>query len=195
MYQLDESRQLSLMDGTECIEEPAQLYQLPVKSKDKPTIQDHLDAIAKTPEGAKAIIQKSCDLVDHAFEQKGEIFSSPELVKKALKARIGHLEHEVFGVVFLDSKHREIDFRIMFTGTIDGAAVYSREVVKATLELNASAIMAVHNHPSLDTRPSAADINLTRKLKEALGLIDVILLDHIIVGAGDPCSLAEERYI
>lgn len=191
MFQLDQSRQLSLMDGPECIEEPAQLYQLPVKSNDTPTIQDQLDAIANTPEGVDAIIQKSCDLVDDAFEQKGDAFSSPEMLKKALKARLAHLEHEVFGVLFLDSKHREIGFKIMFTGTIDSASVYPREVVKAALAMNCHGLHLFHNHPSGDTIPSAADINLTRRLKEALALIDVVVLDHIILGAGKPCSMAE----
>ena len=195
MSQHDESRQLSLIDGPDCIEESAQLYQFPGQSNDKRSIEDWLDAIAQTPVGIRAIVQKSCDLVDQAFSQKGEIFDSPEMVKKAIKARIGHLEHEVFGVIFLDNKHREIDFKIMFNGTIDGAAVYTREVVKATLEMNAASLLVFHNHPSLDPHPSAADINLTRKLKDAIGLIDVRLLDHIIVGAGKPCSLAEEGHI
>lgn len=192
MYQQDQSRQLSFMSDLGSIEEPAQLYQLPVETKKQPTIQDQLDAIAQTPEGIKAIVQKSCDLVDDALANKGEVFKSPELVKKAFKARIGHLEHEAFAVLFLDSKHREVDFKIMFTGTVDGAAVYPREVVKAALARNAGALIVSHNHPSLDASPSSADISLTRRLKDTLNLVDVRLLDHIIVGAGEPRSLAED---
>lgn len=186
--------QLSSIDSS--IQEPAQLYVLDNAAPgNQVSVDDQLAEIAKTPEGVQAIIQKSCDLVDEALNKRGNIFRSPIDVKRALKARLGHLKHEVFGVLFLDQRHRELGFKIMFTGTINGAAVYPREIVKAALEMNAQALILTHNHPGLDTRPSDSDIALTRKLVEALGLIDVRVEDHIIVGAGLPCSFREDGYM
>lgn len=93
----------------------------------------------------------------------------------------GH-DHEVFAVLFMDNKHRILACEEMFHGTIDSASVYPREIVKAALKYNASAIILAHNHPSGDPTPSQSDINLTQRLQSALQLIDVRILDHLIAG-------------
>ncbi|MGL5496758.1 MAG: JAB domain-containing protein, partial [Aeromonas sobria] len=100
-------------------------------------------------------------------------------------------EHEVFGALFLDSQHRVLAFEELFRGTLDSASIYPREVVKRALILNSGAILAVHNHPSGDPEPSQSDRVFTQALKEALALVDVRLLDHLVVGAEGVVSLAE----
>ena len=95
----------------------------------------------------------------------------------------------------LDSRHRVIAFEELFRGTLDGASVYPREVVKLALEHNAAALILVHNHPSGDPEPSMADRNLTTKLQDALNLVGVRTLDHVVVGHDDCVSLAERGYL
>jgi DNA repair protein RadC len=107
---------------------------------------------------------------------------------------LGYQEREVFAVLFLDSQHRLIEYQELFFGTIDAAAVYPREVVKAALDHNAAAVIFSHNHPSGVSQPSQADIAITEKLKKALNLIDVRTLDHIIIGE-DIFSFAESGYL
>ncbi|HAS8160916.1 TPA: DNA repair protein RadC, partial [Vibrio vulnificus] len=93
-----------------------------------------------------------------------------------------HHEREVFAVMFLDNQHRLIAFEELFFGTIDSASVYPREVLKAALKINAAALIFAHNHPSGDATPSQADKQITQRLKEALALVDIRVLDHIVVG-------------
>lgn len=104
-------------------------------------------------------------------------------------------EHEVFSVVFLDSQHRVIRFEELFRGTIDTASVYPREVLKAALAYNAAAVILVHNHPSGDPEPSEADRRITERLKEALGLMDIRVIDHVVVGSDGCRSFAEMGYL
>jgi DNA repair protein RadC len=100
--------------------------------------------------------------------------------------------HEVFGCLWLDNQHRVLEFEELFHGTIDGASVYPREVVRAALRLNAAAVIFAHNHPSGVAEPSEADRMITQRLKQALNLIDIRVLDHFIVGDGDQAySFAE----
>lgn len=120
---------------------------------------------------------------------------SPQAVRDYLKARLRHEPHEVFGCLFLDAKHRVIEFEALFHGSIDGASVYPRQVVKRALAHNAAAAILVHNHPSGVAEPSQADRLLTGRLKEALALIEVRVLDHFIVGDGEPLSLAEYGWL
>lgn len=115
---------------------------------------------------------------------RGEAITRPDKAERLAVLRLAHLESEVFSVMFLDTRHRLIAFEDLFQGTIDGASVYPREVVKAALRHNAAAVILVHNHPSGSTDPSTADRSITVRLKEALGLIDVRVLDHLIVGKG-----------
>ncbi|HFI2215138.1 TPA: DNA repair protein RadC [Pseudomonas aeruginosa] len=127
--------------------------------------------------------------------RRGRALTSPKAVFSHLQALLADYEHEVFALLLLDSRHRIIDFQEMFRGTLDGTSVYPREVVKAALEHNAAAIVLVHNHPSGDPEPSQADRNLTHKLKEALNLVGVRTLDHIVVGREGCLSLAEQGHL
>lgn len=123
--------------------------------------------------------------------RRDSALESPQAVRDYLKAQLRHEPHEVFGCLFLDSKHRVLAFEVLFRGTIDSASVYPRQVVKRALSHNAAALILTHNHPSGVSEPSQADRILTQRLKDALGLIDVRVLDHFIVGDGEPLSMAE----
>src|SRR3546814_1866913 len=113
--------------------------------------------------------------------QRGEAFTSPVAVKDYLRAKLAGFEHEVFAVLFLDTRHRLIDYVEMFHGTIDAAEVHPREVVQQALRLNAAAVIVSHNHPSANPEPSAAAQALSSQLRQALVLVDVCTLDHLIV--------------
>ena len=119
------------------------------------------------------------------------VLSNPDKTKNYLRAWLSRFEHEVFACLFLDNRHRIISNEILFTGTIDGASVYPREVVKRCLQLNAAAIIFSHNHPSGIAEPSQADRQITLKLTQALALVDVRVLDHLVVGDKTVTSMAE----
>ncbi|MCQ4227294.1 MULTISPECIES: RadC family protein [Pseudomonadota] len=127
--------------------------------------------------------------------RRGRVLTSPKDVFSHLQALLADYEHEVFALLLLDSRHRVIAFHELFRGTLDGANVYPREIVKAALEHNAAATVLVHNHPSGDPEPSQADRNLTHKVKEALDLVGVRTLDHIVVGREGCVSLAEQGFL
>lgn len=115
----------------------------------------------------------------------------PHDVRNYLKAMLRHEKHEVFGCLFLDSKHRVLTYETLFRGSIRSTEVHPRQVVKRALAHNAAAVILCHNHPSGSTDPSQADKDLTQILKEALRIVDVFVLDHFIIGDGDPLSLVE----
>ncbi len=140
------------------------------------------DAIRALPELARRYYAGSLP--------KGEAIRNPADTAGYLQARMRHLEHEVFCCLFLDNRHRVIAFDEMFRGTIDGTSVYPREVVKEALAVNAAAVILAHNHPSGVAEPSQADERITQRLKSALGLVDIRLLDHLIIGNGEATSLA-----
>ena len=119
------------------------------------------------------------------------VFDTPQRVKDYLRMQLGGRGHEVFAVMFLDAKNQLIHLEEMFRGTLTQTAVYPREVVKRALELGAAAVVLAHNHPSGAAEPSRADEFLTQTLKSALGLIDVRVLDHLVVGETDVISFAE----
>jgi len=121
-----------------------------------------------------------------------DLLTSPETTRAYLKAQLYHHAREVFACVFLDNRHRVIRCEELFHGTIDGANVHPREVVRRALELHAAAVIFAHNHPSGVTEASQADLRITQRLKDALALVDVRVLDHFIVGEGDAASLAEQ---
>jgi DNA repair protein RadC len=129
----------------------------------------------------------------HLQEQlvREQVFSSADAVRHYLSSQLRHSQREVFAALFLDSQHRLIRYKELFYGTIDAAAVYPREVVKAALADNAAALIIAHNHPSGIAEPSQADIQITERIRKALDLVDIRLLDHFIVGDGVPLSLAE----
>lgn len=121
--------------------------------------------------------------------------TSPKLVRDYLHARLSHLEHEEFHGLFLDTQNNLLAHVPLFTGTIDSCAVHVREVVKLALSLNAASLIFAHNHPSGNPEPSPADRQITERLKKALALIDVRVLDHIVVGEGTSVSLAERGWV
>ena len=120
----------------------------------------------------------------HLYEQlsRGDALCSPTQTRHYLAAQLGSFPHEVFACLFLDNRNRVLSFEKMFFGTIDGASVYPREVVRMALKKNAAAVIFAHNHPSGVAEPSQADEQITQRLKEALALVDIRVLDHLIVG-------------
>jgi DNA repair protein RadC len=116
---------------------------------------------------------------------------NPQDAAVYFRARLADLPHEVFGCIFLDTRHRIITFEPLFRGTVDGAAVYPREILKRALYHNATAVIVGHNHPSGDCEPSEADRSITIRIKRSLALVDICLLDHLIVSPGACESLAE----
>lgn len=121
----------------------------------------------------------------------GRTLSSPEETRNFLRLRLADHRNEVFGCLFLDNRHRIITVRELFQGTIDGASIHPRVVVQQALEANAAALVFYHNHPSGIAEPSRADEMITRRLKEALALVDVRVLDHFVVSGGESVSFAE----
>jgi DNA repair protein RadC len=124
--------------------------------------------------------------------ERGASLGSPTHTRRFLIARLRDLPHEVFTCLFLDNRHRIISFDELFRGTIDGASVHPREVVRQTLKHNAAAVIFAHNHPSGIAEPSTADRTLTQRLQQALALIDVRVLDHFVIGDGVATSFAEQ---
>ncbi|ASF45610.1 RadC family protein [Methylovulum psychrotolerans] len=123
--------------------------------------------------------------------QRGNALTSPDITRAYLSAQLRGYNYEVFACLFLDNQHRVIQLEELFRGTIDGASVYPREVAKRALHHNAAALIFAHNHPSGIAEPSQADKHITDKLKQALSLFDIRVLDHFIVGDGQPYSFAE----
>lgn len=121
---------------------------------------------------------------------KGTAITNTTDAAAHLQTLLQDREHEVFGALFLDTQHRVLAFEELFRGTLDGASVYPREVLKRALALNSAALIGVHNHPSGNPEPSQSDRALTQALKDALALVDIRLLDHLVVGAEGVVSLA-----
>ena len=112
-----------------------------------------------------------------------------------LRAKLAHLPYEVFACLYLDNRHRVLGFAELFRGTTDGASVHPREVVRECIARNAAAVILAHNHPSGVAEPSAADRAITRELRDALALVGVRVLDHFVIGAGEPTSMAARGMI
>ncbi len=127
--------------------------------------------------------------------RRGTHLTSPRLVRDFLTLRIADRPHEVFTLLYLDTRHRLIHCEDLFRGTLDGASVHPREVVKEALKHNAAAVILAHNHPSGVAEPSQADELITHRLREALALVDIRVLDHLIIAGGEITSLAERGVI
>ena len=123
--------------------------------------------------------------------RRGRALSNPRHTREYLQLELAPREHEVFAILFLDNRHRVIEFLPLFRGTIDGASVHPREVVKEALARNAAAVILAHNHPSGVAEPSQADELITHRLRDALALIDVRVLDHFVVTGDAIVSFAE----
>ena len=125
----------------------------------------------------------------------GPSLASPRATRDFLSSQLRDLEHEIFVCLYLDKRHRLIQYQELFRGTIDGASVHPREIVKLALQRNSAAVIIAHNHPSGVPEPSHADELITQRVKEALALVDIRLLDHIIIGDGASVSLAERGLV
>jgi DNA repair protein RadC len=131
----------------------------------------------------------------HAELERGAALADPQSAGRYFAQRLRGLPHEVFAALFLDTRHRVIAFEELFQGTLDGAEVHPREVVRRALGHNAAAVIVAHNHPSGNPEPSAADRAVTARLKQALALVDLRLLDHFVIGDGAPVSLAARGWV
>ena len=131
---------------------------------------------------AQDVLDRAQALIAQRYRPGTPVLTSPKRTRDFLKLRLGALEYELFSVLFLDKRNRLIEFVELFRGTIDGAQVHPREVVKEALNRNAAAVIFCHAHPSGVASPSQADELITQRLKEALALIDIRVLDHIIIG-------------
>ena len=140
------------------------------------------------------IVAQAVEILERRLE-RGVALTDPNIAGQFCAAKIRHYEREVFGVLFLDNRHRMVAFEILFYGTIDGAEVYPREVARAALRHNAAAVIVTHNHPSGSTEPSAADRAVTLRLRDALAMLEIRLLDHFIIGDGPATSLAARGWI
>lgn len=141
------------------------------------------------------IINQALEILEARLSTPNHYFTNPNETKSYLVLKLGEREHEVFSALLLDNQHGLIGYIEMFRGTIDGASVYPREVVKEALDHNAAAVIFAHNHPSGVAEPSEADKKITSKLKSALALVDVRVLDHIIVGNTNTTSFAENGWL
>lgn len=126
---------------------------------------------------------------------RGASFTDPRTAKDFFRDKLAGLQREVFAAAFLDTRHRLIEYAELFHGTIDGAEVHPREVVRQAIQTNCAAVIIAHNHPSGSVEPSAADRAVTAQLKQVLSLVDVRLLDHIVVGGHQTTALAERGWV
>jgi DNA repair protein RadC len=143
-----------------------------------------------SPEETRVLAQARAILLRLAGTP-GVCLSAPCATREYLKTLLAPQERELFLLLALDNRHRVIASDILFAGTIDGASVHPREVVKCALRYNAAAVILAHNHPSGVAEPSQADELITRRLRDALALVDIRVLDHFVIGAGQACSFAE----
>ncbi|MEZ8025436.1 DNA repair protein RadC [Vibrio sp. 1F255] len=139
------------------------------------------------------VLEQAAEILERKFSRE-DTFTKAQDTKDYLSCKLGCYNREVFAVMLLDNQHQLIEFTVLFTGTIDAASIYPREVVKCVFEHNAAAVIFAHNHPSGDSTPSHADRRITQRLSEALALIDVRVLDHIVVGK-ECVSFAERGYL
>ena len=153
------------------------------------------DASPRDPPESGAGVEDA--IIGHAFailasrHKRGEILDKPEVTKHFLRLRLADERNEVFGCIFLDTRHAVLAVEDLFLGTIDGASVYPRVIVQRALFHNAAALIAYHNHPSGVAEPSQADTRITQRIKDALALVDVRVLDHLVVCVDECASFAE----
>lgn len=162
-----------------------------VKSEDSPAYQP---TTPRTEDHDDAIIAEALFILERRLSDskaRNIILTSPESVMDYLNLSMADRPQEVFTCLFLDNRHKLIKAEEMFYGTIDGASVHPREVLRRALELRSAAVIFAHNHPSGEANPSNADFRITQRLKDALALVDVRVLDHFIIGNGKPYSFAE----
>lgn len=143
-----------------------------------------------SPASHEQIVEAARRVIDERVPT-GTPFKDPEIARTFFRDKLAGLEREVFAAAFLDTRHRLVEYVELFHGTIDGAEVHPREVVKKAISCNAAAVVFSHNHPSGDVEPSAADRAVTARLKQALALVDIRVLDHIVVGGRGSFSMMQ----
>ncbi|MGR7847159.1 RadC family protein [Klebsiella aerogenes] len=144
---------------------------------------------------AQRTIRRAIKLLDKYLRQPGIAFSSSTAARNWLRLQLAGQEREVFMVLYLDNQHRLLESETLFAGSVNHVQVHPREVVKSALRFNAAAVVLAHNHPSGDPEPSQCDRNITGRLKEALALVDVNTLDHLVIGSDGIVSFAERGWI
>lgn len=137
------------------------------------------------------LIQRALAVLEQRLFQRGPCLANPSDVRNYLRMQLAPQDREVFAVLYLDNRHRILAFEPLFQGTVDGAPVYPRVVLKRAIEHNCAALILAHNHPSGVAQPSHADRALTRQLTDLLAEVEVRVLDHFIIGQGKPFSFAE----
>lgn len=147
------------------------------------------------PDDAQQVIDRALELLAGRLRRPGQIINTPATTKQFLTLELAAEKSERFCILWLDNRHRMIRFETMFNGTIDGANVYPRELVRRALELNAAAAILAHNHPSGTPDPSAADKAITARVRDAFQLIGVRLIDHVVIGGEEAISFAEKGLI
>ncbi|WP_426817612.1 RadC family protein [Winslowiella sp. 2C04] len=147
------------------------------------------------PASAQQTIREALTLLEYQLREPGTSFTSTTAVRDWLRLQLASLEREEFVVLFLDNQHRLIANETLFTGTINHTQVHPREVVKAGLKHNCAAVIVAHSHPSGLAEPSQADRQITERLKQALDLVGMRLLDHLVVGGMDVTSFAERGWL
>lgn len=176
----NEAHNLAAGCSTRVMSEPAAYYAIPGTNKHNDEEQE--------------IINRAMDILQRDMA-RGDSLSDPKKAGQFFQTKLHSLERECFAVVFLDTRHRMIKYEELFFGTIDGAEVHSREVARAALLCNSVAVLAAHNHPSGNREPSAMDRAVTARLKQALALVDIRLLDHFVIADGPPVSLAAKGWV
>ncbi|ENM2867254.1 DNA repair protein RadC [Citrobacter koseri] len=147
------------------------------------------------PASAQRTILEALTLLEQQLREPGAVFTSSHTVRDWLRLQLAPMDREAFTVLWLDNQHRLIADDMLFLGTINSISVHPREVVKAGLKHNAAAALLAHNHPSGHSEPSDADRRITERLKQALDLVDIRLLDHLVVGGMDIVSFAERGWL
>lgn len=142
----------------------------------------------------EAVLEQAMSILDRRL-RVGPVFNDPDTLGKYLKLQLQGHEREHFAAVFLNTRHNLLAYEVLFTGSLDCAEVHPREIVKQALRHNASAVVIAHNHPSGDPTPSAADRAITLRIRDALRTVDIRLLDHFVIGVGDPYSMASKGEI
>ena len=151
--------------------------------------------VKKPVDKDQQVIDDALNILQNRLRKPGRGFQSADDTKAYLMLKLAELEHEVFSILYLDTRHRLIEYVELFRGTVNGASVHPREVVKEALKRNAAAVIFAHNHPSGVPEPSEADKHLTNGLSDALRVLDIRVLDHIIVGGMETISFAERGLV
>lgn len=161
---------------------------------DLPSFSAHLGLGSAKYAQLQAVIEMSKRYLTENL-QKGAVIKNSQMVKELLCSHLRNEQQEIFGCIFLDAQHCVINYENLFYGGLAQSAVYPRQIIKRILHHNAAAVIFAHNHPSGNTMPSDNDKQMTEKIIELLNCIEVQVLDHFIIGEGEPFSMAENGMI